>query len=69
MRHQYWCCDVRYIEEHLLPNPKPVYVITVFESFSRMVLSSKISATQNQWDYLSVLVGMPFGGTEHLKRL
>ena len=51
-RHQYWCCDVRYIEEHLLPDPKPVYVITVFESFSRMVLSSKISATQNQWDYL-----------------
>ncbi len=55
-RHQYWCCDVRYIEEHLLPDSKPVSIITVFESFSRMVLSSKISATQNQWDYLSVLV-------------
>jgi len=55
-RHQYWSCDVRYIEEHLLPDPKPVYVITVFENFSRMVLSSAISATQNQWDYLSVLV-------------
>lgn len=55
-RHQYLSCDVRYIEEHLLPDPKPVYVITVFENFSRMVLSSKISATQNQWDYLSVLV-------------
>jgi putative transposase len=55
-RHQYWSCDVRYIEEHLLEDPRPVYVITVFENFSRMVLSSKISATQNQWDYLSVLV-------------
>src|SRR6266576_6269035 len=55
-RHEYWSSDVRYIEEHLLPDPKPVYVITVFENFSRMVLSSKISATQNQWDYLSVLV-------------
>src|SRR6266571_4020394 len=55
-RHEYWSCDIRYIEEHLLPDPKPVYVITVFENFSRMVLSSKISATQNQWDYLSVLV-------------
>jgi len=54
-RHQYWSCDVRYIEEHLLPDPKPVYVITVFENFSRMVLSSALSATQNQWDYLSVL--------------
>lgn len=54
-RHQYWSCDIRYIEEHLLPDPKPVYVITVFENFSRAVLSSRISATQNQWDYLSVL--------------
>ncbi len=55
-RHQFWSADVRYIEEHLLPDPKPVYVITIFENFSRMVLSSTISATQNQWDYLSVLV-------------
>ncbi len=55
-RHQYWSCDLRYIEEHLLPDPRPVYVITIFENFSRMVLSSKISATQNQWDYLSVLM-------------
>lgn len=55
-RHQYWSADVRYIEEHLLPDPRPVYVITIFENFSRMVLSSTISPTQNQWDYLSVLV-------------
>jgi hypothetical protein len=54
-RHQFWSADVRYIEEHLLPDPKPVYVITIFENFSRMVLSSAISASQNQWDYLSVL--------------
>ena len=55
-RHEFWSADVRYIEEHLLPDPKPVYVITIFENFSRSVLSSAISATQNQWDYLSVLV-------------
>jgi transposase len=55
-RHEFWSCDARYIEEHLLPDPKPVYVITVFENFSRMVLSSTISPTQNQWDYLAVLV-------------
>jgi transposase len=55
-RHEFWSADVRYIEEHLLPDPKPVYVITIFENFSRMVLSSAISPTQNQWDYLSVLV-------------
>ncbi len=54
-RHAYWSIDARYIEEHLLEDPKPVYVITVFENFSRMVLSSTISPTQNQWDYLSVL--------------
>jgi transposase len=54
-RHEYWSCDVRYIEEHLLPDPRPVYVITIFENFSRMVLSSAISASQNQWDYLAVL--------------
>jgi putative transposase len=54
-RHQYWSCDIRYIEEHLLPDPKPVSIITVFENFSRMVLASAISPTQNQWDFLSVL--------------
>ena len=54
-RHQYWSAEIRYIEEHLLPDPKPVYVITIFENFSRMVLSSAISATQTQWDFLSGL--------------
>jgi len=54
-RHQFWSTDIRYIEEHLLPDPKPVYVITVFENFSRAVLASAISPTQNQWDFLSVL--------------
>ena len=44
---------IRYIEEHLLPDPRPVYVITVFENFSRAVLSSIIS--QTQWDFLAVL--------------
>ncbi len=36
-RHEYWSCDIRYIEEHLLPDPRPVYVITVFENFNRGV--------------------------------
>src|SRR5438128_7838486 len=49
-RHQYWSCDIRYIEEHLLPDPRPVYVITIFENFSRSILSSTISPTQTQWD-------------------
>src|SRR2546421_1905531 len=55
-RHEFWSADIRYIEEHLLPDPRPVYVITVFENFSRAVLSSAISQTQTQWDFLSVLM-------------
>src|SRR5260370_36866099 len=54
-RHQFWSCDIRYIEEHLLSDPKPVYLITIFENVSRAVLASAISSTQNQWDYLMVL--------------
>jgi putative transposase len=54
-RHQYWSADIRYIEEHLLPDPKPVYVISIFENFRRAVLASAISPTQNGWDFLSVL--------------
>ena len=67
-RHEYWSADVRYIEEHLLPDPKPVYVLTIFDNFSRMVLSSKISATQNQWDFLSVFLDAirTFGAPEAL---
>ncbi len=53
-RHELWSADIRYIEEHLLPDPRPVYVITVFENFSRAVLSSAISQTQTQWDFLAV---------------
>jgi transposase len=54
-RQQFWSADIRYIEEHLLPDPRPVYVITIFENFSRAILSSAISASQTQWDYLAVL--------------
>ncbi|MBO0793142.1 MAG: transposase [Ktedonobacteraceae bacterium] len=54
-RHEYWSADIRYIEDHLLEDPRPVYVITIFGNFSRAVLSSTISPTQNQWDYLMVL--------------
>ena len=55
-RHQYWSVDVRYIEEHCIPEIKgPVYLITILENYSRAVLASKVSPTQNQWDYLEVL--------------
>jgi putative transposase len=53
-RHEIWSVDVRYIEEHNLGFPEPVYLISVLENYSRACLASKISATQNQWDYLEV---------------
>jgi hypothetical protein len=30
-RQEYWSADIRYIEEHQLEDPRPVYVITIFE--------------------------------------
>lgn len=55
-RHEYWSVDVRYIEEHRVPDVKgPIYLISILENYSRVVLASKISPTQNQWDYLEVL--------------
>lgn len=55
-RHQYWSVDVRYIEKHQIPDHEgPVYLISILENYSRAVLASKVSPTQNQWDYLEVL--------------
>lgn len=54
-RHEYWSVDVRYIEEHNLGFPEPIYMISILENYSRALLASKISPTQNQWDYLEVL--------------
>src|SRR5205085_1971301 len=55
-RHEYWSIDIRYIEHHQLPNIKgPVYVISVLENFSRMLLASAISERQDTAAYLWVL--------------
>ncbi len=54
-KHEIWSVDIRYIEEHNLGFPEPVYLISVLENYSRACLASKISATQNGWDYLEVL--------------
>src|SRR5260370_30383714 len=56
-RFEYWSVDVRYIEEHNLGFPEPVYLISILENYSRAILASKISPTQNQWDYLVRRVG------------
>ena len=55
-RHEYWSIDIRYIEHHQLPGVKgPVYVISVLENFSRMLLASAISEKQDTAAYLQVL--------------
>ncbi|TMC93405.1 MAG: transposase [Chloroflexi bacterium] len=55
-RHEYWSIDIRYIEQHQLPNIKgPVYVMSVLENFSRMLLASAISERQDTTAYLKVL--------------
>lgn len=47
-RHEFWSIDVRYIEQHHLPGVKgPVYVISLLENFSRMLLASAISERQD----------------------
>jgi putative transposase len=54
-RFEYLSVDVRYIEEHSLGFPEPIYMISILENYSRACLASKMSLTQNQWDYLEVL--------------
>jgi putative transposase len=55
-RHEYWSIDIRYIEHHQLPDIKgPVYVISILENFSRMLLASAISERQDTAAYLRVL--------------
>lgn len=54
-RHEFWSIDVRYIEHHHLPDvPGPVYVISILENFSRMLLASSISEKQDTAAYLRV---------------
>lgn len=53
-RHQYWTVDVRYLDMHRLGGGM-IYVISILENFSRAVLASAISRTQDLTAYLMVL--------------
>ena len=53
-RHQYWTVDVRYLDMHQLGGGM-IYVITVLENFSRAILASAVSRTQDLTAYLMVL--------------
>ena len=52
-RHEFWSIDIRYIEKHQLANPKPIYVISILENYSRALLASALSPTQ---DLVAVLI-------------
>jgi putative transposase len=52
-RHEYWSVDVRYLD-HKLGNGN-VYSITILENYSRAVLASAVSRSQDLTAYLIVL--------------
>jgi putative transposase len=52
-RHEFWSIDIRYIEQHQLDDLKPVFAISILENYSRALLASALSPTQ---DLLAVLV-------------
>ena len=53
-RHEIWTADVRYID-HSLPENGSVYVIAILENYSRCVLASAVSRTQDTSAFLRVL--------------
>jgi putative transposase len=52
-RHQYWTVDLRYIDHHL--DDQNVYCLSILENYSRAVLASALSRTQDLTAYLIVL--------------
>jgi putative transposase len=66
-RHQYWTVDVRYLDMHQLGDGM-IYVITILENFSRAVLASAVSRSQDLTAYLMVLYAAirQHGGPEAL---
>ncbi len=53
-RHEYWTSDVRYIE-HAIPGTGQAYVVAILGNYSRAVLASAVTLSQDTNAYLSVL--------------
>ncbi|NJO81881.1 MAG: transposase family protein [Blastochloris sp.] len=53
-RHQYWTADIRYLDMHTLGDGQ-VYAITILENYSRAILASAVSRSQDLTAYLLVL--------------
>lgn len=55
-RHQFWTADVRYLDHHVNDlGDQPVYCISILENYSRAILASTLSRTQDLTAYLMVL--------------
>ena len=54
-RHQIWTADVRYIKKHSLPVEGYLYVISILENYSRMILASAVCRRQDLGSFLPVL--------------
>jgi transposase len=54
-RHEYWTVDVRYIDVHQLGGGN-IYTITIIDNYSRYIVGSVLSRTQNLRAYLHVLL-------------
>jgi transposase InsO family protein len=54
-RHEYWTVDVRYIDVHQLGGGN-IYTITILDNYSRYIVGSVLSRTQNLRAYLHVLL-------------
>ncbi|MDQ3637991.1 MAG: helix-turn-helix domain-containing protein [Actinomycetota bacterium] len=53
-RHEYWTSDVRYVN-HSIPDTGQAYVVAILENYSRAVLASAVTLSQDTNAYLSVL--------------
>jgi transposase InsO family protein len=53
-RHQYWTVDIRYLDVHQLGGGN-VYCISILENYSRVVVASLLSRTQDLSAFLQVL--------------
>jgi transposase len=56
-RHEIWTADVRYVDHNLPPEEHEgnVYAISILENYSRLILASAVSATQDTTAFLRVL--------------
>src|SRR5215207_1183393 len=69
-RHEIWTADVRYVDHNLPPEEHEgnVYAISILENYSRLILASAVSRTQDTTAFLRVLYGAVgrYGAPERL---